>query len=240
MREKKSRIPGDFKKKNEITEDFKKNLMGFLPELSKNNHYIMFLHDRISCEFNIQLAQIQNHNAAFDETKEKVDLVDHPFPLSNEKIQFLPMFMDAEDPVYKTDMEELMSWVSKNGAPGTFFQMTKGYYAQKKSWVVQKILSLSEDFIEELNKISEEKNIPLPSLHNMYVLMIGINDFFQSEENHALLPAFLHYPVPPSVPPEQRDDRIISVWNQIYNLLVECYWVVTVEGMVDLLNIVGN
>jgi transposase len=227
-------------KKNKITRDFKEKLKDFLPELSKNNHHIMFLHDRISCEFDIQLGQMKNQNVISDETKEKADLINQPFPLSNEKIQFLPMFMDAEDPVYKTDMDELMSWVLKNRDPLTFFQMTKGYYAQKKSWVVQKILSLSEDFVKELNKISEEKSIPLPSLHNMYVLMTGINDFFQSEENRTLLPAFLHYPVPASIPPNQRDDRIITVWNRIYNLLAECYWVVIVMGMIDALSIVGN
>lgn len=228
------------RKRNEITEDFKKKLTGFLPELSKNNHYIAFLHDRISCEFNIQLKGIRDDNAISNETKEKVDLVDHPFPLSNEKIQFLPMFMDAEDPVYKTDMDELLSWVSKNRDPGTFFEMTKGYYSQKKSWVVQKILSLSEDFVEKLIEISKEKDMPLPSLHNMYILMTGINDFFQSEGNLALSPLFRHYPVPASVSPDQRDERIITVWNQIYNLLVESYWVVIVVGMVDLLNIARN
>ncbi len=228
------------KKKNEITEDFKRKLMGFLPELSRNNHYIMFLHDCISREFDIQLAQIQSHNAVSDETKEPVDLVGHPFPLSNEEIQFLPMFMDTQDPAYKKDMDEFMSWVSKGRDPVAFFKMTKDYYAQKKSWVVQKILSLSEDFVKELIKISEEENIPLPSLHNMYILMTGINDFFQSQANHALLPAFLHYPVPVSVSPDQRDDRIISVWKRLYNLLVECYWAVIVVGMVDMLNIVGN
>lgn len=227
-------------KKNEITDDFKEKLTGFLVELSRNNHHIMFLHDRISCEFNIQLPQIQSENALSDETKEPVELVDHPFPLSNKKIQFLPMFMDAEDPVYKTDKDELMQWVLKNRAPGSFFEMTKVYYSQKRSWVVQKILSLSEDFIKELMKISQEKGIPLPSLHNMYILMTGINDFFQSEENLALLPAFLQYPVPALLLPDQKDDHLITVWNRIYNLLVECYWVLLVVGMVDMLNIAGN
>ncbi len=227
-------------KKNEITEDFKRKLMGFLPELGKNNHYIMFLHDCISREFSIQLKGILDAYAISNETKEPVDLVNHPFPLSNQKIQFLPMSMDAQDPVYKKDEDEFMSWVSKDRDPVVFFKMTKDYYSQKKSWVVQKILSLSEDFVKELIEISKEKDMPLPSLHNMYILMTGINDFFQSEENRALLPPFLQYPVPASVPPDQRDDLIISVWKRLYNLLVECYWVVIVVGMIDLLNIVGN
>ena len=240
MRKRSSRIPEDFKKKNKITDDFKEKLKEFLPELSRNNHYIMFLHDRISCEFDIQLEGIRDINVISNEAKEPVDLVDHPFPLSNEKIQFLPMFMDVQDPVYKKDKDEFMSWVSKGRDPVVFFKMTKDYYSQKKSWVVQKILSLSEDFITKLDEISYETGIPLPSLHNMYILMTGINDFFQSQENRALLPAFLHYPVPASVPPDQRDDLIISVWKRLYNLLVECYWVVIVVGMVDLLNIIGN
>ena len=240
VRKRKSWIPTEFKRKNKITDDFKEKLTGFLADLGRNNHYIMFLHDQISREFGIQLAQIQSESAVSDETKEPVDLVEHPFPLSNKKIQFLPMFMDADDPVYKTDMDELTSWVSKNRDPAAFFKMTKDYYSKKKSWVVQKILSLSEDFVKELMKISQEKGIPLPSLHNMYILMTGINDFFQSEENFASLPMFLHYPVPASVSPDQRDNRIITVWNRIYNLLVECYWVLLVVGMVDMLNIAGN
>ena len=239
------------KKKNEITEDFKEKLKGFLPELSKNNHYIAFLHDRITMEFRIQLRKMQDHLAVSGESEEMPDLVDHPFPLSNNKIEFLPMFKDADDPVYKSDMDEYRNWFVNDYRPDpeTFFKLTKDFYSKKKSWVVQKILSLSEDFVEKLKEISEEKGIPLPSLHNMYALMTGINDFcpindfHPSQENPT--PAYHQYRVsasccrvPVSVAPDQRDDLIIRVWNRIYNLLVESYWVVIVVGMEDFLNIV--
>ena len=233
-------------KKNEITQDFKEKLKGFLPELSKNNHYIAFLHDRITMEFRIQLRKMQDHLAVSGESEEMPDLVDHPFPLSNNKIEFLPMFKDADDPVYKRDMAEYWNWfVSFSRAdPESFFKLTKAYYSTKKSWVVQKIISLSEDFIEKLNAIGNETGIPLLSLHNMYIQMTGINDFCQSQQN--LAPAYHQYRVPASylvpasVAPDQRDDLIIRVWKRIYNLLVECYWVVIVVGMVDFLNIVRN
>jgi hypothetical protein len=227
-------------KKNEITEGFKRKLAGLLPELSRNNHYIAFLHDRITCELQIQLKGIKDHDVVNMKNEAEPNLANHPFPLSDERIQFMPMFTDPNDPVYKTDMDELLNWASKNRDPVTFFEMTKDYYSQKKSWVVQKILSLSEDFIKKLDEISNETGIPLLSLHNMYVLMTGVNDFFQSEQKEVLLRPFLQYPVSVLVSPDQRDDLIIGVWNRIYNLLVECYWVVIVVGMIDFLNIVGD
>jgi hypothetical protein len=251
MRKRSSRIPWDFKKKNKITDDFKEKLKEFLPELSRNNHYIAFLHDRITMEFRIQLKIMQDHAAICGESEEMPDLVDHLFPLSSNKMQFLRIFKEADDPVYKSDMDEYRNWFVNDYRPDpeTFFKLTKDFYSKKKSWVVQKILSLSEDFVEKLKEISEEKGIPLPSLHNMYVLMTGINDFcpindfYPSQENPT--PAYHQYRVsasccrvPVSVAPDQRDDLIIRVWNRIYNLLVESYWVVIVVGMEDFLNIV--
>lgn len=60
--------------------------------------------------------------------------------------------------------------------------------------------------------------------------MIMLQDNFFSPYLNILLPS--------SVLPKDRDNLICSVWNKIYNLLIECYWVLLIVGFIDLLNII--
>ena len=111
------------KNRNEISQNLKDSLKAFLPQLGLNNHHIAFLHDQISREFCLVQEQIDNALAQAQETKNAAMSVPHPLPLDSKELPFLPMFTAADDPVYDVEDKQLLSWVSKNRAPGSYFQM---------------------------------------------------------------------------------------------------------------------
>ena len=200
--------------------------------MSLNNHYLAFFHDCISIEINIM--GIDKSNISNKHGKRIL----HPLPIDKIINYFLPMYTDANDPVYKTEDELFFEWLRSKNNPNMHFHLRKEYYAQKNSWVVKKILSLNNDFTENMIELANGTGIPLKSLHNMYVLMTGIRDFSQSP-NDALLPFYLSYPVPKAVPENQRDDLIFQTWKKIFDLLLEAYWVIALVSLVDVLNVLG-
>jgi hypothetical protein len=104
----------------------------------------------------------------------------------------------------------------------------------------KKILSLSEEFIGHLLAISGETGIPLQSLYKMYFLMTTIAEYFQSPNTVNIPYKYYLYSIPESVPLHKRDNLLGKTWSRIYDLLVECYWVLIITGIVDILNILGN
>jgi len=222
-----------------ISGDFNKRLNELALDLGQNNHYAAFLHDCISREITL-LKESINPDLGTSASDLLSEFVSHPLPLHDDRIMFLPMYLDSSDPVYPAEDRLLKEWISKDRAPSSHFRMAKEYYSQKESWIVQKIMSLSEEFVGGLLKISHEKGVPVPSLHNMYVLMTGIDDFITMPQHQALLPAYLLYPVSATLAEDQRDELLASVWKKILDLLVESYWVMLMVGLVDLLNVLGN
>ena len=223
----------------DISCNFTKRLNELALALGQNNHYAAFFHDCVSREVAL-LQDTANPDLGASVTDTLPELVDHPLPLHDDRIMFLPMYLDNSDPVYHAEDRLLQEWISKDRAPSSHFRMAKEYYSQKESWIVQKIMSLSEEFVGGLRKISHEKGVPVPSLHNMYVLMTGIGDFITMPQHQPLLPAYLLYPVPATLAEDQRDELLASVWKNILDLLVESYWVMLMVGLVDLLNVLGN
>lgn len=202
------------------------NIMG------SNNHHLAFFHDCVSIEIIIM------REDQLVGTDLRVKRVPHPLPLRKIDRYFLPIYTDANDPVYKTEDELFFAWRRRYGEPGKHFRMRREYYAQKNSWVARKIFSLSDDFTQKMVEIADTTGLSLSSLHDMYVLMTGINDFRQSDHK-SRFQGYLSYPVPESVSEDQRDPLLVYAWNNIFLLLLEAYWVIALVVMIDVLNILG-
>lgn len=211
---------------------FIKKLNECVNVMNSNNHHLAFFHDCVSIEINIMKTDELIHS----DSQGKRIL--HPLPFHEIKNLFLPMYTDANDPVYKTEDELFFAWRRRYKKPENHFQMRREYYAQKNSWVVQKIFSLSDDFTGKIIDIANTTGIPLSSLHDMYVFMTGINDFKQNR--HQLrLQHYLSYPIPDSIPEDQRDILLVQTWMKIFFLLLEAYWVIALVVMVDVMNVLG-
>jgi len=226
---------------------FIQKLTVLLPILSNNNHHAAFFHHMVDIEYHRLMERnkpkLKSHN-----------YISHPIPLTDDRIRFLPMFTKINSSVYEKEWEDCYSTVTGAGNYLTYIETKKDYYSKKESWVVKKILSLSSEFVNELNKLEKDTGITLSSLYNIYSLIIAINDSdFGNQspdrnfdpkqkliETRDLLSPFLKIPLPANVVRDSRDDFICSVWGKIYNLLVECYWVLIIVGMTDLLNIIDS
>jgi len=228
-------------------DEFIKKLTILLPILSNNNHHAAFFHHMIDIEYHLLMERnkpkLKSHN-----------YISHPIPLTDDRIRFLPMFTKINSSVYEKEWEDCYSTVTGAGNYLTYIEIKKDYYSKKESWVVKKILSLSSEFVNELNKLEKDTGIPLSSLYNIYSLIIAIDDsdFGNKSPDRSfdpkkkliaikeLLSPFIKIPLPANVVRDNRDDFLCSVWGKIYNLLVECYWVLIIVGMTDLLNIIDS
>jgi len=243
----KNRCKNKFGERNVNVEEFIQKLIGLLPILGNNNHHAAFFHHMVENEFHIFMEQ--DNPKLFPK-----NFVLHPIPLKDDRIRFLPLFTKIDSSVYKREVEDYHYWVTGGGTYVKYIETKKNYYSKKESWVVKKLLSLSSEFVNELNKLSKNTSIPLSDLHNIYHLIIVMDDselgnrspdrnFNPKEKLMAtkeLLSPFLKIPLPVNIPQYQRDKLLCSVWENIYNLLVECYWVLIIVGMTDLLNIIDS
>lgn len=228
-------------------DEFIKKLTILLPILSNNNHHAAFFHHMVDIEYHLLMERnkpkLKSHN-----------YISHPIPLTDDRIRFLPMFTKINSSVYEKEWEDCYSTVTGAGNYLTYIETKKDYYSKKESWVVKKILSLSSEFVNELNKLEKDTGIPLSSLYNIYSLIIAIDDsdFGNKSPDRSfdpkkkliaikeLLSPFIKISLPANFVRDNRDDFLCSVWGKIYNLLVECYWVLIIVGMTDLLNIIDS
>ncbi len=226
---------------------FIEKLTVLLPVLSNNNHHAAFFHHMIDNEIHL----LMERNKLQEKSE---DFVSHPIPLTDDRIRFLPMFTQINSSVYEREVEGYHSWVTGGGNYVKYIETKKDYYSKKESWVVKKILFLSSEFVDELNELGKITGIPLSSIYNIYSLIIATDDSdfgnkstdrnFNPKEKliatQDLLSPFLKIPVPVNITQNERDELLCSAWENIYNLLVECYWVLLIVGMTDLLNIIDS
>jgi len=221
------------------TDKFKQKLTNFLPALGNNNHHAAFFHHMIDSEFYLLMKAHDNIQ------KKSEDFVTHLIPLSDDRIVFLPLYTKVNSSVYIKEKKDYYSVAgSKNNEK--YIKDKKNYYAKKESWIAKKILFLAEEFIAELKKINEHTGIPLRSLYHMYSLLIASDASHEKNidpkekllEYQGALVYFLMILLPANIPENERDDLLCSVWEKIYKLLIECYWVLIIVGMIDMLNIV--
>lgn len=230
---------------NVNVEKFIKKLTGLLPILSNNNHHAAFFHHMVENEFHLLMEQNKPKLSA-------KDFVLHPIPLKDDRIKLLPMFTQIDSSVYEKEWKGYCSWVVAGESHINYIKAKKEYYSQKESWVVKKLLSLASEFVNELSKLEKNSGIPVNSLYDIYSLIIAIDDHGLGNKsphrnfnpkakliaNKDLLSPFLKIPLPVNIPQKNMDDYLCSVWGKIYNLLVECYWVLVIIGMTDLLNVI--
>ena len=228
-------------------EKFIQKLTVFLPILSNNNHHAAFFHHMVDNEYHL----IMERNKP---NLKSEDYILHPIPLTDDRIRFLPMFTKINSSVYEKEVEDYHNSLAGGGNYLKYIETKKDYYSKKESWVVKKILFLSSEFVDELNKLGKITGIPLNSIYNIYSLIIATDDSgfgnkstdrnFNPKEKlittQNLLSPFLKIPVPINITQNERDELLCSAWENIYNLLIECYWVLIIVGMTDLLNIIDS
>lgn len=220
------------------SDKFKQKLTNLLPVLGNNNHHVAFFHHMIDSEFYLLMK-------AEDNTQQKSeDLITHLIPLSDDRVIFLPFYAKVNSSVYMREKEDYYSIAESKNAE-KYIRDKKNYYSKKESWIAKKILFLAEEFIAELKIINGHTGIPLRSLYHMYRLILASDASYKENidpkekliEYQGTLVYFLTILLPANVPENKRGDLLCSVWEKIYNLLVECYWVLIIIGMIDILNI---
>jgi hypothetical protein len=201
---------------------FENELNLFVKELSKNNHYAAFLYEQI-------LRDLKKLAKKTDPGITNASLTSHCLPINSE-FKFLPLQIYLGDPNYDLEIEVDSLWLKEGKDQGSLDLRREEYYAEKKSRIIRKIFDLSRDFSLCIEKIHKDNNIPVHSLTKIYSVITSeekvvplFQDGFQKE--WVLIPNHISV--------EQRDRDLSSISRQIYNLLVECFFVSIVSGMED-------
>jgi len=206
----------------ELIKTFENELNSFIRELSKNNHYVAFLYE----QFLRDLKKLANKT---DRGINGAHLTSHCLPI-NREFKFLPLQLYQGDPAYDLEVEMNSLWLKEGGDQGSLDVKREEYYSEKNSRIIKKIFGLSKDFSLCIEEIHRENSIPVHSLTEIYSVIT-------SEEK--LVPLFQDgfqkkwVLIPSHIPVEQRDRYLSSISRQIYNLLVECFFILIVSGMED-------
>ncbi len=206
----------------ELIKTFENELNSFVRELSKNNHYAAFLYE----QFLRDLKKLANKN---DPKINNANLTSHCLPITSE-FKFLPLQIYLGDPAYDLEIEMNSLWIKEGKDQGSLDVLRDEYYAQKKSRIIRKIFDLSKNFSHWIEEIHKKSGIPVHSLTEIYSVVT-------SEEK--LVPLFQDgfrkewVSTPNNIAVEQRDTDLSKISKQIYNLLVESFFVSIVSGMED-------
>lgn len=87
----------------------------------------------------------------------------------------------------------------------------------KKSYLMTRITEISSQMAERLNEISQNEGIPLAAITVILSAMLG------KPHNNAV-------PIPSEIPLPRRDDFLIEISKNIYNLILEAMIVVMLSG----------
>lgn len=97
------------------------------------------------------------------------------------------------------------------------------------SWIKRKILSLTNEIKLNLIKISEENDIPIQSVIQICRIMTLDPESLHHQYDYVAISS--------DIPQSQRDEYLLGINKNIYDLIVESIWVLSVVGIVDLLNV---
>ena len=211
--------------------------------LTRVNHYATFLLRTIYNE--LYVTELNN-------TQPRCAYVVHQVPITAPGFLFFPVHVDHTDPVYHREVDEYANLLKMGTDPAGYREKQQMRFARKKSLFLQKLLSISEDFVSHIRKISQECKIPVPSIISIILLMnqdvqsciapsgAGVHSDSTSSQPDDSTRGFLsHYSsiaISESVPPGERDALLLNVNYKIYDLFQEAFWVLLIAGMADLIN----
>lgn len=201
---------------------FENELNLLVRELSKNNHYAAFLYEQI-------LRDLKKLAKKTDPGINNANLTSHCLPINSE-FKFLPLQIYLGDQAYDLELEMDSLWLQEGKDKPLLDLKREEYYAEKNSRIIKKIFDLSKDFSSCIEKIHQETNIPVHSLMEIYSVITS---------DEKLIPLFQDgfkkgwVSIPNHISVEERDRFLSSISRDIYNLLVECFFVSIVSGMED-------
>lgn len=182
----------------------------------------------------------QEHESLFkktppDKPREKPLL--HFLNPENREFKMIPLYSNPDDDVDLMENTVLLSMFEAGQNPTDHFRQARQYLNQKQSWIIKRIMSLSKQFADRIASISEEKRIPIRSLLQIYLLMTRFNEHIEDVLKNPPMVYFQEIEIPAGTLPEERDKFVSDVWQKVYHLLVESFWVLIITGMVEFINI---
>jgi len=157
----------------------------------------------------------------------------------------LQLLRIKDDPAYLRLLDKFI--LPKNDSPEElerlyydiqqFNQSEYERHAKKRAGTVKIIAKLAKNFAEEMRLIRDNCGIPFISLHRIFNSMTTFGDIIydlfekpidlQGVTNPKIL-------ISNTIPLDKRDEYVAEIGKRIYDLLLECYWVLYISATYEL------
>ncbi len=162
---------------------------------------------------------------------------DHePFsiPVKNKKFKIFPWNFNTFDVVigdYEIDL--ISEYLSKDTDINSFLEFQKEENLSGPSFIIEKIQSLTEDFVTNLEVISSKNDIPYPSITYLTRIITSGSDTKTIQAYEELLEPYFSILVPKALSKKKQDNLILKLSKQIHQLLIEAFWVILLIDWIE-------
>lgn len=210
-------------------EDLKDLLEEYFNMICRENPYVNLFFVCLHIELATLFADYRERHCKTEEASES-NLVFYNF-LRIKGITVLPLGIDHFKEVYARYIPKELFYSEcifedrLNYCKGILIHLKK----KEISWIKKKILSLANEIKLHLIKISKENDIPIQSVIQICKIMTLDPESLRHQYDYVAISS--------DIPQSQRDEYLLAINKNIYNLIVESIWVLSVVGIVDLLNV---
>ena len=211
------------------TQDFVLLLKQFAERMGKeNNPHLIFWSTRLS--YNIEMLSFNQRDMA--DTLSACPMISHKFDITNKTLNYLHLSLEMNEERLNREFNERC--LAGHAGINVFeYQLQREAELQcSSSWVLKKIFALTQDLFNQITELNKQSRIPTDSLFSIinvissnngsYVLFDEIRNI---ESIDVLMPA--------DIPPEDRDNLVMSAWSKLYDLLLESICLIILMGCVE-------
>jgi len=148
-------------------------------------------------------------------------------PIKNKKFNMFPWNFNSFDVLvgdYEIDL--ISECLSKETDIDHFLELQKKESFSKPSFTLKKIQHLTEDFVTNLEQISLKNDIPYSSIAYLTSLITSGSDTKGIQIYEELLEPYFSILIPKALAKKDQINLILKLSNQIYQLLIESFWVI--------------
>lgn len=193
--------------------------------------YFQLVHRKITSRVQVEMKM------ALDGKQHYGKLISHQTPL--QKIKYLPWNSTQATSMIQDEMNGLVDWLRAGKDIKSYFQEQSVYYEKEKELIIERLISLSDDFVDNLARIAEKYEIPIDSIGNIFLTITADDNLRDPDAKLFFLSLYSDISVPRHIAEDKRDEFISGIADQVYNLLVESFWVIIIIDHIEFLKILS-